>query len=375
MECFQLDQLLKVARRENNRLRSWLYVNPLQGKHIPVSPSKALDLFSALARLLEEQCPSERILVIGFAETATAIGLGVACRAANVRFCMTTTREPVRDTDFLFFTESHSHATQQRLALRGLEACLTETDRVVFVEDEVTTGNTIEKGIRAIQQAYPQWKGGFGILSILNSMSPQRLEQLEDRGIFCRCLRHIPPLYRVEELEGRTFPPMETQPGPGGTLTARLEFAFPWNPRLATPREQVLEACRAFLKTTLPRLPLRDALRRILVLGTEEFMYPGLLLARELETGGRTVRFHATTRSPIQVCPEEDYPLHSRVPLESFYAPGRRTFLYNLEQYDLVLILTDAPDLQEAGPASLAGALERRGCRDIRLLRWRNDDA
>ena len=37
---FELEQLITIAKRENNTKRSYLYVNPLQGKHIPVSPSR-----------------------------------------------------------------------------------------------------------------------------------------------------------------------------------------------------------------------------------------------------------------------------------------------------------------------------------------------
>ena len=71
---FKIDDLVKIAKRENNTKRSYLYVNPVQGKHVPVSPSLPLLLFSALAAKIESRYPEERLLVIGFAETATAIG-------------------------------------------------------------------------------------------------------------------------------------------------------------------------------------------------------------------------------------------------------------------------------------------------------------
>ena len=44
--------LVRIAKRENNKKRNYLVVNPLQGKHIPVSPRKALEVFSKLAELL-----------------------------------------------------------------------------------------------------------------------------------------------------------------------------------------------------------------------------------------------------------------------------------------------------------------------------------
>ena len=63
---------------------------------------------------------------------------------------------------------------------------------------------------------------------------------------------------------------------------------------------------------------LRDN-NNILVLGTEEYMYPALYTANKLEAQGKEVRFHATTRSPIAVSTEENYPLQVRYELASLY--------------------------------------------------------
>ncbi len=73
MEYTEKD-LVKIAKRENNTKRNYLVVDPLQGKHIPVVPSKALDLFAALADTFREKYKDEKLLLVGFAETATAIG-------------------------------------------------------------------------------------------------------------------------------------------------------------------------------------------------------------------------------------------------------------------------------------------------------------
>ena len=53
-------------------------VNPLQGKHIPVSPGQALKMMDALAAKVRLAYPEERLLLVGFAETATAIGARLA---------------------------------------------------------------------------------------------------------------------------------------------------------------------------------------------------------------------------------------------------------------------------------------------------------
>ena len=85
MELYEIrcGDLVRVAKRENNTKRSYLYVNPRQGKHMPVSPSSSLTLFRLLAARVEARYRNERLLIIGFAETATAIGFAVAEAAEN----------------------------------------------------------------------------------------------------------------------------------------------------------------------------------------------------------------------------------------------------------------------------------------------------
>ena len=108
----------------------------------------------------------------------------------------------------------------------------------------------------------------------------------------------------------------------------------------------------------------------ILVLGTEEFMYPPLYVAEKLQALGYQVKCHATTRSPITVSRECGYPLHVRYELVSLYEEGRRTFIYDLERYDSVWIFTDAANPVEGGICSLWNALRLCGNDDIRLFCW-----
>ena len=80
-ECLQLhynqEDLLKLAKRYQNAKRSYLLVNPLQAKHLAVSPEKALDMMETLGRQLYQKYPEAR-LIIGFAETATAVAAAAA---------------------------------------------------------------------------------------------------------------------------------------------------------------------------------------------------------------------------------------------------------------------------------------------------------
>lgn len=132
---------VRIAKRENNAKRSFLIVNPLQGKHIPVSPSQAISIFSDIAKLIYKEYKNEKLLIIGFAETATAIGSQIAIDLK----CdyIQTTREILNDAQYLFFSEEHSHATEQKLVRNGLDSKIDSYQRIVFVDDEISTGKTI----------------------------------------------------------------------------------------------------------------------------------------------------------------------------------------------------------------------------------------
>ena len=116
------------------------------------------------------------------------------------------------------------------------------------------------------------------------------------------------------------------------------------------------------------RRPEVFRVKKLLVIGTEEFMFPVLYIGRQLEKEGNSVRCHSTTRSPIVVSLEREYPLHSRYELKSLYDPDRRTFLYDIEKYDKVFVITDSPEIEE-GQRTLINALQNYND-DITVVRW-----
>ena len=145
-------KFISIAKRENNSKRGYLIVNPSQGKHIPVSPSVSLSVFEELAKQIEGKYENESLLFIGFAETATAIGAQVAISSGMPY--MQTTREIIPGVDYIFFSEEHSHATEQKLVKDDLDKVIEKIDRIVFVEDEVSTGKTILNIIKRILKFY-----------------------------------------------------------------------------------------------------------------------------------------------------------------------------------------------------------------------------
>ena len=108
-----------------------------------------------------------------------------------------------------------------------------------------------------------------------------------------------------------------------------------------------------------------DICKNILVIGTEEFMYPGLMFAKSLsEKCGSNVKFHATTRSPIEVADDGSYPLHKRYELKSVYDANRTTYIYDLDRYDEVFIVTES-GYDEYGLSTLVNSIRNKRTRII----------
>lgn len=373
---FEINELVRVAKRENNTKRSYLYVNPIQGKHIPVAPSVALDLFKQMAGRLQDRYKDKKLLVIGFAETATAIGSAIAYQAKNVKYYMNTTREDVLGAEYLFFSESHSHATEQRLVKNKLDEVIADVDSIVFAEDEVTTGNTIEKLIRVLSDEFDCSKCQFGIISILNSMSDDRMAGLRSRGIECDFIQKIPSQYRIEEIERYTYKPLETDIDTGVVGDyQRIFIENYWNSRIVENISSVKKRVNQFAKEIVAQMVWKNNQQTILIVGTEEFMFPAMLAGELIEEKfpEAEVRFHATTRSPIEISDGDGYPLYTRYPLISLYEKKRHTFIYNLKKYDHVILMTDAEPINELGLNSLLRALEVAGNNAITIVQWRDE--
>ena len=370
---FKIEDLLKIAKRENNNKRSYLYVNMIQGKHVPVSPTKSLELFSKMARKLEEDYPTEELMVVGFAETATAIGTAIAYEASNVKYYISTTREELSDAEYLFFTESHSHAMEQKLVVNGLDECLKNVDRIIFAEDEVTTGNTIEKLVNVFQKRFPEQAKKFGIISIVNSMLENRIEQLKSRDISCHYLYKIPQEYQIEKIDSYKFEKLKR-----AKKIVENDSGIPitindyWNSRIVSTTDCLRQRVEKFVDDVKKVVNISKNKSKILILGTEEFMFPGMFLGKRLEEQypKLEMKFHATTRSPIEVSLHEGYPLHSRTILDSLYEKGRKTYLYNLDSYDAVYIITDAAPLNSEGVNTLVESLKDFGNTRIILIKW-----
>ena len=350
---------LRVAKRYRNAKRAYLLVNPLQAKHMPVSPTEALTMMRTLGEGLRQEFPGAR-LVLGFAETATALGAAVASRLGPDCAFLTTTREAGEGPGWVRFLEEHSHAAEQKLWGGDLDALLQETDTVLFVDDEISTGKTLRNMVAQLTRRWPALgEKTLVAASLLNRVTPEQEEALADAGITCRCLVRLPQEDHTAQVADWTV--TEAPSAVPQNLSFRQE-TLPGE-GLLDPRKTLRigaydRSCKAVAEAMLSHtLGPVERLGKTLVLGTEECMYPALILGEKLERLGAEVCCHATTRSPIGLCDAPGYPIRSGWKLPSFYEEERTTYVYNLREYDTVIIVSDTKKTDLRAIQALASVL------------------
>lgn len=362
-------ELLRLAKRFNNKKRNYLLVDPLQGKHVPVSPASCFDMLHTLGQILKDKY-SDTQLVIGFAETATAVGAAAAEVIGDNCTYFRTTREDVQGVNsWVEFLEEHSHATEQKLAADDIAAAFDRSPTVIFIDDELSTGKTLRNIIAQLRGIYPQLDGKRIVAaSIINRMSDENIALLANEGIECCTLLKLENIDYTDIVND--FDIKEQSGLPECSIRA-AEFCSQesvTSPRTGVTigeyRREILDAHNRLVSENEMAVPKG---RNIAVIGTEECMYPGLLIAQEYENSGRydSVKFHATTRSPIGICTQEDYPAQNGYKLRSFYDNERQTYLYNIAEYDSVLVVTDSRDSSFKGAEDIAALFGSYGCKEI----------
>lgn len=348
---------ITVEHRSNNSKRDFLFCNKLQGKHIPVDPNQVTQMVDELVKQIREVVNSEKVVVIGFAETATCLGNMVAS-SLGCKYVMQTTRENCEPKGQLIeFSEEHSHATQQKLY--GKLHKIAYAEYILFVEDEISTGKTILNFIKEFNRIKPGLK--YGVASICNWQTQENKSKYKELGIDTFALvygevKDISSKMDVTLDESSVFD-MTKQSFVTDTSNVTIDTID--TIKMASPilREQekyfLYERTGHKWNDTFYRLLSINIARRlqfleekggsILVLGTEEFMYVPYRAAQYFSNYYDEVKFHATTRSSIDIMknPAEEG-LSKKFKVHSAYEENRDTYIYNLKSYDRVVILTDS---------------------------------
>ena len=342
-----IENVYGVAKRHNNKRRAYLLVNRLQGKHVPTSPMGALDMAQKLGEKLKKL--EGKSMVIAFAETATAIGAAAAEVMGSEVFFINTTREPLTDVHCIEFLEEHSHAREQSLVAEKLEKEIGKSDNVIFLDDELSTGKTMSNIIRKLKERYSVLNGKKLIVaSLLNRVSEENSQKLKSMGIYEVYLWKTEEDNYEEYAEGLTTT-VAVRPNVTGDVKTFEKIKINkmgLNPRLGFKIGEYVSKCKEINEKIIRDYgEVIKSGERILVLGTEECMYPALSLGAAIEKKfeGVKVFSHATTRSPIGISDAPEYPIKMGYKIPSFYEESRMTYIYNVEKYDIVFVVTDAP--------------------------------
>ena len=372
MKNYTEHDILRLGKRHNNKKRTYLLVNPLQSKHIPASPSKSLDMMKALGEKVAIKYPNAK-LVIGFAETATAIGAAVASCLAEDCIYMHTTREEFNGiSDWVEFDEEHSHAVEQKLYSKNLANQIANTQEIILVDDELSTGKTLINITQQLKKICPGLKGKKIIaVSIINRLTDENINRLLSEGIECEYLVKLPEIDYTDMVKSIEInSPIDfIDKDSVDVEPIKISLSEPFlNPRLGVSISDYDKFCADAAKKLFEEL--RGNISKtddVLVIGTEEFMYPAIKVALEFENqqAAYSVHCHSTTRSPIGVNDNENYPIRNGYKICSFYDKKRETYIYNLRKYDKIIIITDSYSDCPKAIASIKAALAHYGNNNI----------
>lgn len=373
---YQLEDLLDFAQRINPK-RAFLFVSKVLGRHIPVAPSTMRRAFTDLADLVPTNLP-EPILVIGMAETAVGLSAGVH-QALQTRYpnalLLNSTRHAQHDKSneyndeqlFTTFNEDHSHASQHLMYQstdKDTQQQLLASKTLIMVDDEASTGNTCVNVVTALRAAGLSQLEQVHLTTLvdwslnqhqadadaqINDTIATRLPNIEFQRHHLLSgawqwtdAPHPEPITMpsVDTTEAGThalghtgnwgrFPTLDSTSGFTHYLAqfqqAFVSFSSQANAEVA---EHI-----SFDKAELPQ--------RILVLGSNEFVWLPFLLAEWLETetsketATSIVKFSALTRSPIAL----GGAIATMLSFNDNYGLGMTNFVYNVEPKDWDLII------------------------------------
>lgn len=379
-----MQSLVGLALRRRST-RTHLLVSHVLGKHVPLDPRAAHAAGVRLGERTREALGGRSALVLGFAETATALGHVVA-EELNAPYLHSTRREVPGVPPAVEFREEHSHAVAHAL-LPEDPRLLSSGDVLVLVDDELSTGHTALNVIRALHALHP--RAGYVVSALVDVRSA------EDRELMDAAAAELGTAIRFAAVaRGRVHVPVGVATRVAELLAERRSAPVPAAAREAGEAHAVASGWPAGLPESgrhgyLPEIRRRAEIAargvaarlgeqlvgsRVLVLGCEELMYAPMLVATSLagwSRPGQAVLFSSTTRSPVTALDEPGYPIRTALQFPSHepHTDGER-YAYNVAAAaagtpftDVVLVVDDVADSAAMwGPAGLVEQL--RGAAD-----------
>lgn len=365
---YQLEDLLGFAQRINPK-RAFLFVSKVLGRHIPVAPSIMRHAFTELANLVPNDLP-QPVLVIGMAETAVGLSAGVH-QALQTRYpqalLLNSTRHAQHDdnsTETLLttFSEDHSHASQHLIYQSSntvTQAQLLATKTLIMVDDEASTGNTCINVVTALRNAGLTQLETVHLTTLVDwSLDQKKTDERVDHATPERMAARLTGIdfHRHHLLSGAwqwtdapnpepiTMPSVDTTAAGSQVLGNTGNWGrFP-TPDSTEGFDSYLTSFQTAFKKFSSQKNFHEASlpQRVLVLGSNEFVWLPFLLAEWLETQAQkqdstlsTVYFSALTRSPIAL----GGAITTMLSFSDNYGLGMTNFAYNVEPNDWDLIV------------------------------------
>lgn len=342
---FELDELVSIAKRDGNTKREFLFVNNYLGKHIPVKGSKALELFKDFYNNIKNKdcIKDKKVLVIGFAETATALGESVVYnwlqddnKTFEIVSYAQTTRELVNHKDYIAFEEEHSHATTQKLYYKK---DLNNFDTILFIEDEITTGNTILNCLPKIKTAFNK-ESNYIVASILNWQDTNNKEKfikhkVDSVALITGEIKNQVPSIKINSVSNDDNYSSKINLK---NIAKYKNYENVFSGNNIRVQKNIDEMKNYFELINSFKIDKEENID-LSFLGTEEFMFIPILLANKYNAIVR-----ASTRSPIIASLDKKYPIRFRTDFPSRNESERKTYLYNVDKdFDKhIYIFTDS---------------------------------
>ena len=381
-----VDQLVRPGLRRNPR-RAHLLVSEVLGKHIPIDPAVVTEAADTLADLVRAAIGDSDVDVLGFAETATGLGHGVAAHL-DAHCYLHSTRRDVPGTEvFAEFQEGHSHATDHRL-LPTSPGVLSTQLPLVLVDDEISTGRTALEAVRSIHAVSPRTH--YVVASLVDMRAPEHHAESSSvaaelgvvidsvslaQGSVALGADLIESVLALPEPE---YNPVGPRPGHVTRVDAHWPATVPDGGRhgfLASDAASFDAAASAVADVAAESL---DTSRPVIVLGHEELMHLPLRLASALQDRGHPALYQTTTRSPAYVLDDPGYPLRRGF---RFLAPeageAEARYVYNAsgpEGAQIILVVDEPADTAALfDPAGAAHTIAASGS-DVMVVVVRGAD-
>lgn len=408
-----INDLFTMAARINKK-RSFIFVSKVLGKHLPILPEKGMltaallaakymesvhglpcvekekliSLFTSMGDSFQHSpfVPKEiNPIIIGFAETATALGHAFFDCFHSADFFHTTREEMVEKEPNITFEEEHSHATAHRCYIPS--ELINNNKEIILVDDEITTGKTALNIIQSIHSYYPRRE--YTVVSILDWRSQENkdnFEQLENKlGIKIHVVSLVSGqvqvtqhkdvishyygneagnLEEMQEVEvvqlSSLFTPVSYSSKANGNKTPYIKETgrFGLQSQRNSFQEKVKEAASLLIQ--------KRTGRRTLCLGTGEFMYLPMKLASKM---GEEVYYQSTTRSPIHIENEVGYGARFGVRFPNPDDESVTNYVYNISPRfydDLFIFFEREVEVDKLRP--LLEELKKTGIQSIKIV-------